>query len=126
MQPKRILIVDDEPLVCESLRMALGCDRHQTEIAKSGLEALAKFDAQTFDLVFTDYLMPGMKGDQLAHAIKERDQTKPIVLLTGVPPAEHLLEIDLVMLKPFSLESLRRAITQVMEPESLETCCPAP
>ncbi len=126
MQPKRILIVDDEPLVCESIRMALGCDRHEMEIAKSGTEALAKLDTQTFDLVFTDYFMPGMKGDQLAHAIKERDQSQPIVLLTGFPPAEHLLEIDLVVLKPFSQESLRRAIIQVLELDPLATCCSAP
>ena|SRR2546423_14929249 len=114
MLPKRILIVDDEPLVCESIRIVLGCDRHYTETAKDGLEALAKFDRQTFDLVFTDYFMPGMKGDQLAHEIKERDQSKPIVLLTGYPPAEQLLEIDLVILKPFSQETLRRAIIQVL------------
>jgi CheY-like chemotaxis protein len=114
MSPKRILIVDDEPLVCESIQMVLGCDRHQTETAKSGPEALAKFDAQTFDLVFTDYFMPGMKGDALAHAIKERDQSQPIVLLTGFPPMEHLLEVDLVVLKPFSQETLRRAITKLL------------
>ena len=83
--------------------------------ARACAEALAKFDAQPFDLVLTDYFMPGMKGDQLAHEIRERDQSKPIVLLTGYPPAEQLLEVDLVILKPFSRESLRRAITQLLE-----------
>jgi CheY-like chemotaxis protein len=114
MLPKRILVVDDEPLVCQSVKMVLDCDRHLTVTAGNGPEALAKFDAQAFDLVFTDYFMPGMKGDQLAHAIKKRDRSKPIVLLTGFPPRERLAEIDCVILKPFSTETLRQAIAAVL------------
>jgi len=90
--------------------MVLNFDHYQTEMATSGVEALAKFDTQPFDMVFTDYFMPGMKGDQLAQAIKIRDQSRPIVLLTGFPPDHQAAEFHSVIIKPFSPQSLRQAV----------------
>ncbi len=114
MSPKRILVVDDEPLICQSLKMLLDCDFHQTEVATNGADALSKFEAATFDLVFTDYFMPGMKGDQLADCMKAHGRGKPIILLTGFPPSERTEQFDLVMLKPASLADLRQAIVTVV------------
>ena len=74
----RILVVDDEAMVCESVRLLLAYDGHQVETACSGPDALAKLETAIFDLVFTDYSMPGMKGDELAAKIKQRDPNKPV------------------------------------------------
>ena len=83
LPPKRILVVDDEPFVCESIRMLLAHDGHEVETAQGGEEALAKYDPARFDLIFTDFSMPGMKGDQLATAIKEKKPARPVVMLTA-------------------------------------------
>ena len=61
--PKKILVVDDEPMVCEAVKMLLEFDGHQVVTAVNGNEALALFDDGGFDVVITDYTMPGMKGD---------------------------------------------------------------
>ena len=110
---KRILAVDDEPFVCESVKMMLMFDGHQVETAGSGHEALEKFDAARFDLVLTDYAMPGMKGDQLAKAIKKQSPQMPVILLTAFPPEIQPPCFNLVLTKPFSFDDLRNALAEV-------------
>src|SRR5712692_1416173 len=60
---RRILVVDDEPFVCDAVKMMLNFDGHVVETASNGKEALALFDKGKFDLVITDFAMPSMKGD---------------------------------------------------------------
>lgn len=110
----RILVVDDEALICESIRLLLAYDGHRVETAGSGEEALKRFAAEEFDVVFTDFCMPGMKGDELAAQIKNRSPDKPVILLTAFPPSYHVPAIDLVITKPFYLSTLREAIETVM------------
>ncbi len=113
--PRRILVVDDEPYVCDAVRMMLAFDGHQVETAASGKEALAIFHKDKFDLVITDYAMPGMKGDELAASIKVISPTQPVVLITAyaemLKSAENpLTGVDFIVSKPFLLENLREAI----------------
>lgn len=107
--------MDDEPLVCEMVRAMLMQDGHSVDTAPTGRDGLTRFDADHFDLVLADYRMPGMKGDQLANAIKKRLRPKPVILITGHPPNEAPKGIDWVLLKPFSLLQLRLAISDVLE-----------
>ena len=110
---KRILVVDDEPLVCAAICMVLACAGHRAESAYNGEEALAKFQAGSFDVVLTDFTMPGMPGDQLAREIKARDPAKPIIMITGFPPAKKPSAIASVILKPFNLQDLQKALEDV-------------
>jgi CheY-like chemotaxis protein len=114
LPPKRILVVDDEPFVCESIRMLLAHDGHEVETAQGGEEALAKYDPARFDLIFTDFSMPGMKGDQLATAIKEKKPARPVVMLTAFPPPIVPAAVDLVVTKPFLLQTLRDALQKIL------------
>lgn len=114
---RRILVVDDEPSVCDAVRMMLDFDGHQVEIAGTGEEALARFEENSFDLVIADFAMPGMNGAELATAIKARAPHQPVVLITSyierLQSAGHLLKgVDFVISKPFLLEDLRRAIAK--------------
>ena len=61
---RRILVVDDEPFVCDAVKMMLNFDGHTVETAHSAQDALAMFDQGKFDLVITDFAMPKMKGDE--------------------------------------------------------------
>jgi CheY-like chemotaxis protein len=110
----RILVVDDEAMVCESVRLLLAYDGHQVETASGGAEALAKLEAGTFDVVFTDFSMPGMKGDELAEKIKARDPRKPVILLTAFPPATQPKGVDLIITKPFYLATLRKGVEEAL------------
>ena len=113
--PKRILVVDDEPFVCETVKLLLAFDGHVVETATCGKEALEKFSNGKFDLVITDYSMPEMKGDELGLELKARVPDQPVVLITAY--AEMLrgaespvVGVDCVISKPFLLEDLRQAI----------------
>jgi len=114
---KRILVVEDEPLVREVISVYLGTDRHEVVTAVNGVDGLEKFNNGTFDLVLTDRAMPQMNGDQLAAAIKKIDPLKPVILLTGfgdvmLGSGEELPGVDLVLSKPFTMSQLRDAIAK--------------
>ena len=119
-QPRHILIVDDEPLVRQSVQMLLRGDGYLVDEAKSGAEALALFKPGKFDMIFTDYLMPEMKGDQLVTEIRRCRPGQRIIMVTAF--AEDFMAngkptggVDFVLNKPFSLDDLRTAIVRVME-----------
>ena len=122
ISPKRILVVDDEPFVCDAVKMMLEFDGHKIETANSGTDALGLFDPGKFDLVITDFSMPGMKGNELAAQIKTRNPKQPVVMITAY--AEMLsandtpmTAVDCVISKPFLLEDLRAAITKATAAE---------
>ena len=116
----RVLIVDDQDIICELLAEHLASDGHTTASAADGHQALELFRTGQFDLVITDQSMPMMNGVQLGGAIKDLSPATPVVLLTGFgdemlalggqPPG-----VDLVLGKPVSLADLRRAVFQAME-----------
>jgi CheY-like chemotaxis protein len=115
---RRILVVDDEPLVCDAVKMMLEFDGHLVETAGNAKEALAILEARKFDLVITDFEMPIMKGDELAAAIKARDPKQPVVMITAYAEmlqasGNPLTGIDFMISKPFLLENLREAIARV-------------
>jgi len=117
--PRRhILVVDDEPFVCDAVKMMLAFDGHSVVTANSGSEALQYLREQKFDLVITDFAMPVMKGDALASKVKELDPAMPVVMITAY--AEMLQStpqaipgVDCLISKPFLLENLRQAIAKV-------------
>src|SRR5215471_14701676 len=80
---KRILLVDDEPAILQTLRIVLTTDSYAVDTAWSSKEAWALLNQVGFDLVVTDFNMPGMKGDELARLIKGRWPEMPVVILTG-------------------------------------------
>ena len=116
--PKKILVVDDESLVCEAVKMLLEFDGHEVVTASSGDEALALFEQGKFDVVTTDYTMPGMNGAELAQALKARLPGQPVIMITAHAEmlknsAVPLAGVDGLVSKPFQLQELRDAIQKV-------------
>jgi two-component system, cell cycle sensor histidine kinase and response regulator CckA len=114
---KHILIVDDEPLVCRSVQILLEAAGYIVEQAQNGAEALAMYEPDKFDLVFTDYLMPEMKGDKLAEAIKRISPGQPVVMLTAFPEKLQSSDcplggVDSFICKPFDFSNLQTAIVR--------------
>jgi CheY-like chemotaxis protein len=115
---RRILVVDDEPFVCDAVKMMLVFDGHSVETATSGQDALAKFQRDKFDIVITDFSMPAMKGDELAATIKSIDPQQPVVMITAYAEmlqssGNPLRGVDFIISKPFLLENLREAVAKV-------------
>jgi CheY-like chemotaxis protein len=108
---KRVLVVDDQEAVRELVEALLKHFGHLVETAGSGEEALGKLEHHQFDVVFTDFLMPGMNGDELAREIKKRRPHLPVVLITGHQFETVSPDISLVLEKPFSRDDLKEAMS---------------
>ena len=80
--PKRILLVDDEPLILKGLKYSLEKDGYETESAADGEEALERFAAGNFDMVLLDVMLPGVDGIEVCQRIREHSNV-PIIMLTA-------------------------------------------
>jgi PAS domain S-box-containing protein len=122
----RILIVDDDPLVLQSLRDTLEIDGHLVTTVNGGQTGIDAFHTaqargEPFAIVFTDLGMPHVDGRQVASAVKGAFPSTPVILLTGwgqrlvedgdVPP-----HVDRVLNKPPKLRELREVLAYYCQP----------
>jgi CheY-like chemotaxis protein len=80
---KRVLVVDDDPVVGRSFDRVLSDKGYEVSTAANGQEALARLSREEYDVVFTDIKMPGMDGLEVASRIKQRRPWIPVVIITG-------------------------------------------
>jgi CheY-like chemotaxis protein len=118
MARKRILLVDDELLVGESVKLTLETDGFEVVYVQSAAEAIRLYEPGKYDLIITDHRMPQMTGLELASHLKSIDRAQPILMLTGFPPAGALKVVDMMMVKPFAHSDLREAARRLASPES--------
>jgi CheY-like chemotaxis protein len=119
---KRILVVEDEPGVREALVLLLSLDDHTITQAVNGRQALDLFKTGQFDIVITDYLMPHMKGDELAAHIHLLKPGQPVILVSAhaqslAEAGTPLVGISAVLGKPFMLADIRRTIAKLAGPQ---------
>jgi len=112
----RILVVDDEAPVRETLAEMLVAVNHEVELAGSGPEAVEKLRQASFDFVFTDLAMPDMDGWDTARAIRKEWPNTQIILVTGygpatIPPAGEEKLVDAVIGKPFDFAQVSSTLT---------------
>jgi signal transduction histidine kinase/ActR/RegA family two-component response regulator len=122
-QPK-ILVVDDEEPVRELLRDLLESEGCRVYLAPGGREALSLFAVQQFDGIFTDVGMPGMSGWELAHAIRQSNETVPIAVITGWGEAvgsdeQKQARVDWVVTKPFRAERISELAQDICKKRNL-------
>jgi len=110
MEKRKVLIVDDDPGVRESLRMVLK-ELYEPQLTSSGEEALAAFGDLRPDVVLLDVLMPGLDGLEVLERLKAEDPRTPVVMLTATKTvktavtAMKLGSFDYVT-KPFDVDEL--------------------
>jgi len=114
-----ILVADDEPPFVDMMAIMLKSVGHKVvATARSGPEAIRLAEAKNPDLIVMDIGMPGMDGITAAEQILAR-QSVPIIIVTGTTRDEAMnrigrLKIQTCLIKPFSKEQLRSAITLAM------------
>ena len=118
-RPLRVLLVEDEPQVCDIEAQYLRGDGHFVETAVDGSQGLERFKAGHFDVVVADRAIPGMNGDQMTEAIKRISPGTPVVMVTGfadmpMDDVEAQRRPDLILRKPITQMALRQAITRVL------------
>ena len=121
----QILVVDDEAMVRRSIKLLLEHDGHKVWPVDDAEGALAQLAERKFDLIITDFSLPGMKGDQLVARIRQLVPTQPIIMATAFVEeykifGEVVGPVDALLFKPFSIQELRDAIEQAMPQEPLD------
>ena len=121
--PRRLLVVDDDPVLLQSLGETLAGDGHAVTTAGGGQAGIAAFHAaraegRPFAAVITDLGMPGVDGREVARAIKSVSPSTPIFLLTGWAPQtaggpETAPEFAAILRKPPRLARLREVLASV-------------
>ncbi len=115
---KRILLVDDEPLILKGLKFALEQDGYETESAEDGEIALEKLRKGGFDLVLLDVMLPKMSGIEVCQAVREKSDV-PIIMLTAKgEDMDKILGLeygaDDYMTKPFNILEVKARIKSIL------------
>jgi len=121
----RVLLIDDDPSLVESLRSSLADEGHKVTAAnggRAGIEAfrLAQRAGMMFDIVITDLAMPDVDGREVVTSLRALSPDTPIVLLTGwqhhLPDeGQRPLKVDRLLGKPPRLRELRAALAELTE-----------
>ena len=114
---RKILIVDDEPLIVKGLKYSLEQEGYETDSAADGEEALAKFASGHFDLILLDVMLPKMDGIEVCQRVREKSNI-PIIMLTA--KGEDMDKIlgfeygaDDYMTKPFNILEVKARIKTI-------------
>ncbi len=123
----RILVVDDERAVRESLRRALALEGYEIELAEDGRQALERLEADAQpDAVILDVLMPGPDGLEVCRRLRKTGSRVPVLMLTAQDEVENRVAgldagADDYVTKPFALEELLARLRALLRRSSPET-----
>ena len=119
-EPARILLVDDDPAICELLADALRPNGHQVDRAASAAEALASAETNRPDLIVTDLRLGDEDGIELIDRLRDKFGDVPAIFITGYGDAKSLSEASRrrpveMLNKPLDLERLRDAVGAALQ-----------
>jgi len=115
----RILCVDDEEIILDSLRKILVLDGYSIDTVETGQEALGLVQVHDYDFVFTDLKMPAMSGTDVAKSVKHLRPDVDVVIITGYATVESAVEcmkhgaLDYIE-KPFTEDELRLFVKRAL------------
>lgn len=111
MEDIRILLVEDEKKIADSLKKGLSEENYVVEVAYDGLAGKKLYESQRFDLVILDINLPGISGLSLCRKIRNRNPSIPVVMLTALNATDDKIEgfdagADDYIVKPFDFKEL--------------------
>lgn len=118
----RILLVDDEPLLRETLKIALQAAGHVVSMAQNGAAALALLTDQSFDVIVTDILMPETDGLEMIMRVRKESGNVRIIAMSGGGRTRNMDMLDFatsfgadaVLAKPFLPKQLIASVADIM------------
>ncbi len=114
---KTVLLVQDDDSARIATKWFLSNLGYIVESVGSAGEALALFDARIHDVIVTENAMAGMTGVELAHIIKLRSPSTPVLMYSSVPPEDRSC-VDLVLQMPTHLPDLKFSLDGLLTASS--------
>ena len=116
----KILVIDDEPTLRDSLEVALKTSGYDVLTARTGEEGLERFQKENPDLILLDHWLPGMNGDEVLRRIKEEYPEIPTIIMTAqgsIEMAVNLMKMGAFdfLVKPFELDQVEDLIKKGLE-----------
>jgi CheY-like chemotaxis protein len=114
----RVLVIDDDPVVRDSVRALVEHFGYRCGTAADGPSGLRRLEGETWDLAITDLMLRGMTGWQVIDAIRGRAPGVPVIVITGVDDPgvrtrARQCQVSL-LLKPFRLDALKAALVDAL------------
>jgi two-component system, OmpR family, response regulator MprA len=115
----KLLVVDDDPALARTLRVALGLEGYEVECAVDGAEALQRLGAARFDAVVLDVSMPRLDGLAVCRRMRERRDRTPVLMLTARDAIDDRVSgldagADDYLVKPFALDELNARVRALL------------
>lgn len=115
---RKILLVDDEPLIVKGLKFSLEQEGYETDAAYDGEEALSKFASGSYDLVILDVMLPKLNGIEVCQRIREKSEVPVIMLTAKGEDMDKILGLeygaDDYMTKPFNILEVKARIKSIL------------
>jgi len=127
----RILVVDDDPSLCEINARVLSRFGCEVDLANDGAEAWDALNKDRYDLLITDHQMPLVTGLELIQKLRAEAMTLPVILVSGAVPTEELtrlpgLDIQAVMAKSCPMEQFLQTVNELLTATGLALAGLAP
>ena len=111
MKAPKILIAEDDAFFRDAMERLLESSGYETRSCSCGKEAVARLAEEVFDILITDFQMPGMDGLELIGKARNMDPTMAMILVTGVPPEDlgdrlKKSRLDAFLSKPLDWQGL--------------------
>jgi DNA-binding NtrC family response regulator len=121
-----ILVVDDDPMICQQLERLYTHSGYRVTVASFAEQAMELLGDEDIDLVVTDIRLPGLSGVELAKKCVEQWSDVPIIVMTGYAGIENAVEVLKLgasdyFVKPFSAAAIQESTRVVLEKSSLFT-----
>jgi len=115
----KILIVDDDDAIRDTLYELLS-EEYFCQTAETAEKAVARLEADIYDVVLTDISMPGLSGLELLGHIRQKFSDTPVIIISGIGDQEHaqgLIKLGAFdfLLKPFKLEVVEKSVQRAVE-----------
>ena len=119
-----VLVAEDDRVMSDVIRFNLERRGYQVVVARDGLEAWGLLQTRHFDILVSDYQMPGMSGEELCRTLRATypDRHLPVIFLSArgleldATRLKDELQIDMLMFKPFSPRELLAAVADCLQP----------
>jgi DNA-binding NtrC family response regulator len=119
MKPLKILVIDDEQVICDACRLVLSERGHTVVHGITGQEGMRELECSDYDLILLDMKLPDIDGTRVLEFIQDQSLETPVIVMTGYSTMSNAIEAMKLgaadyLSKPFSEDELLATMDQVL------------